>query len=95
MILGLVKPQFELERRSVGKGGVVRDPALRRRAIQRICAFAGNSGWGVVAVVPSVLAGADGNREFFVQLAPDRAGVEGAKLAKLIDAAIHETEELP
>lgn len=94
-ILSLVKPQFELERGDVGRGGIVRDAELQERAVRRICLFAGRSGWGVEGVALSVLAGADGNREFFVQIAPQRSGVGSATVDQLIDAAVRETEALP
>jgi len=62
----LVKPQFELERGQVGRGGVVRDPALHRRAVEKIREAAVSLGLEVLAVYPSRLAGAEGNREFFL-----------------------------
>jgi len=62
----LVKPQFELERREVGKGGIVRDAALHRKAIDRVKAGAIQAGLEVIGVQPSRLAGAEGNQEFFL-----------------------------
>jgi len=62
----LVKPQFELERRDVGRGGVVRDAALHQRAIERVRAAAEAAGLHVAAVRPSHLTGAEGNQEFFL-----------------------------
>jgi 23S rRNA (cytidine1920-2'-O)/16S rRNA (cytidine1409-2'-O)-methyltransferase len=64
----LVKPQFEAGRADVGKGGVVRDPAIRARVLREVAAAA--LGWGasVVGVVDSGLPGPKGNREFFLQL---------------------------
>lgn len=60
----LVKPQFEAERHEVGKGGVVRDEAVRERCVAGIVAFATDSlGWQRVGVVPSPIAGPAGNRE--------------------------------
>ena len=64
----LVKPQFEVGRELVGKGGVVRDPASWRLALEKVNAEAAKLGLGLVAVVPSALPGPAGNREFFVQL---------------------------
>ena len=61
----LVKPQFELERGDVGRGGIVRDPALHQRAIERVRCTAIAAGLQIVAVRPSQLAGAEGNQEFF------------------------------
>jgi len=62
----LVKPQFELERRDVGKGGIVRDGNLHERAIQKVRAAAEQSLLRVIGVQPSHLAGAEGNQEFFL-----------------------------
>ena len=62
----LIKPQFELEKRDVGKGGVVRDPALHHRATERVVAAANDAGLQVLAVGPSHLRGAEGNQEFFL-----------------------------
>ena len=62
----LVKPQFELDRGDVGRGGIVRDSELHNRAIERVCAAAQAAGLQVDGVRPSHLAGAEGNQEFFV-----------------------------
>ena len=67
-LLLLVKPQFEVGRELLGKGGVVREPADHVRAISGVINAAGESGWRGVAAVPSRLPGASGNREFFVLL---------------------------
>jgi 23S rRNA (cytidine1920-2'-O)/16S rRNA (cytidine1409-2'-O)-methyltransferase len=71
--LAMVKPQFEVGRERVGKGGVVRDPALRREAIAAVARAAGAS---VCGFAPSGLPGPAGNRETFVWLA--EAGRDGA-----------------
>ena len=62
----LVKPQFELERADIGKGGIVRDPRLHERAIERGKAAAAQAGLRVEGVRPSRLPGAEGNLEFFL-----------------------------
>jgi len=62
----LVKPQFELERADIGKGGIVRDPRLHERAIERGKAAAALAGLRVEGVRPSRLPGAEGNLEFFL-----------------------------
>jgi 23S rRNA (cytidine1920-2'-O)/16S rRNA (cytidine1409-2'-O)-methyltransferase len=66
MILALIKPQFELERKDVGRGGVVRDLALHEKAQQKIVKFAQERNHHVVGLVPSAITGADGNQEFFI-----------------------------
>jgi 23S rRNA (cytidine1920-2'-O)/16S rRNA (cytidine1409-2'-O)-methyltransferase len=62
----LVKPQFELDRRDVGRGGIVRDADLHARAIERVRAAAEAAGLQVEGVRPSRLTGAEGNQEFFL-----------------------------
>lgn len=65
-ILALVKPQFEVGRRRLGRGGVVRDPALHQEAVTVVATTAERAGLRCVAAGPSVLEGAEGNREFFL-----------------------------
>jgi len=67
-MLLLVKPQFEVGRGQVGKGGIVRDEALRQKAVDDIATFAESLGLEVLDRAPSCLPGADGNVEFFVFL---------------------------
>ena len=62
----LVKPQFELDRGDVGRGGIVRDADLHARAIERARAAAEAAGLQVEGVRPSRLTGAEGNQEFFL-----------------------------
>jgi len=68
MAVVLIKPQFELSARQVGKGGVVSDPALHEAAVEKIRAFCEQSpatlGVRWAGVLPSPITGADGNREF-------------------------------
>jgi 23S rRNA (cytidine1920-2'-O)/16S rRNA (cytidine1409-2'-O)-methyltransferase len=68
-VIALVKPQFEVGRGRVGKGGVVRDPELHRETLERVAAAARRCGFRVVGSVASRMTGADGNREFFLHLA--------------------------
>jgi 23S rRNA (cytidine1920-2'-O)/16S rRNA (cytidine1409-2'-O)-methyltransferase len=65
VILALIKPQFELQRSEVGKGGIVRDQDLHLKAQDKIVAFVKHLGHSVTAIVPSAVKGADGNQEFF------------------------------
>ena len=66
--VALVKPQFEVGKGQVGKGGVVRDPAQHRRVLERVAAFSARAGWGTRGVTRSPLRGPAGNREFFLHL---------------------------
>lgn len=65
----MVKPQFEVGRERVGKGGVVRDPALRAEAVADVAAEAARHGWPTRGVARSPLPGPSGNVEYFLWLA--------------------------
>lgn len=62
----LVKPQFELDRKDIGAGGIVRDASLHNKAVERVREAAIAAGLTVGDVRPSKLAGAEGNQEFFL-----------------------------
>jgi 23S rRNA (cytidine1920-2'-O)/16S rRNA (cytidine1409-2'-O)-methyltransferase len=64
--LVLIKPQFELEKRDVGKGGIVRDSSLHAKAVDRVIATVKELGLEVVNVGPSRVQGSEGNQEFFL-----------------------------
>lgn len=64
----MVKPQFEVGKERVGKGGVVRDPELRAEAVTAVADGAARRGWGARAVTVSPLPGPSGNVEFFLWL---------------------------
>lgn len=66
LFLILVKPQFELPKAMVGKGGIVRDAALHERAIASVRTAAEKAGLGVLDVRPSRVTGKEGNREYFL-----------------------------
>jgi 23S rRNA (cytidine1920-2'-O)/16S rRNA (cytidine1409-2'-O)-methyltransferase len=85
-VLALVKPQFELGRERVGKGGVVREPADRRAALFSVARAAQALGLDVLGFAPSGLPGPKGNRETFIRCAPGTPGVEN------LDAAAREVE---
>jgi len=65
----LVKPQFEVGRKLVGKGGIVRDPAAQQSAVDRVSGFLVSLGWRVIGVIDSPILGAEGNREFLLHAA--------------------------
>jgi 23S rRNA (cytidine1920-2'-O)/16S rRNA (cytidine1409-2'-O)-methyltransferase len=67
-ILALIKPQFEVGRGKVGKGGVVRDPALHREVIDEIVTFCGTLGLESLGITPSPILGPKGNKEFLIHL---------------------------
>jgi len=66
-LVALIKPQFEAGRAHVGKGGVVRDPAVHREVCERASAWvAAQPGWSVVGIAESPILGPEGNREFLL-----------------------------
>lgn len=67
-LVSLVKPQFEVGKDEVGKGGVVRDPVLHQKVIDRISRFSQGLGLKVLHVIESPLLGPKGNKEFFIHL---------------------------
>ena len=67
-VLALVKPQFEVGKGQVGKGGVVRDPELQRQAVAKVAAAAAALGFWVSEAYPSPLKGPKGNQEYFLLL---------------------------
>jgi len=67
-VIALVKPQFEVGKGAVGKGGVVRDPMQHQQVLEAINDFARELGYLVAGQMPSPIQGAKGNREFFLYL---------------------------
>jgi 23S rRNA (cytidine1920-2'-O)/16S rRNA (cytidine1409-2'-O)-methyltransferase len=67
-IVALVKPQFEAGRHDVGKGGVITDPAIHEAVIEKVTGEAQAAGLRRIAMTPSPITGATGNREFFLHL---------------------------
>ena len=66
-VAALMKPQFEVGRGRVGKGGIVRDPELHAEVCETISQWlAAQSGWRVLGIVESPITGAEGNKEFLI-----------------------------
>ena len=63
-IISLIKPQFEVGRGEVGKGGIVKEPEKHNRVIAETSAAANANGLKVCGTIESPISGADGNREF-------------------------------
>jgi 23S rRNA (cytidine1920-2'-O)/16S rRNA (cytidine1409-2'-O)-methyltransferase len=83
--LAMVKPQFEVGRERLGKGGVVRSTEHRREAVATVARMASEDGWSVLGFAPSGLPGPAGNRETFVWIGePGRASV-GAEALDGVD----------
>lgn len=79
MMVALVKPQFEVGKDEVGRGGIVRDERLRQEAVQRIVNCAGGLGLTLVTTLESPLKGKKGNQETFVIVKRGEAGLAGPR----------------
>jgi 23S rRNA (cytidine1920-2'-O)/16S rRNA (cytidine1409-2'-O)-methyltransferase len=67
LLVALIKPQFEAGRADVGKGGVVRDPAVHARVCKDVHAWlAAQPGWQVLGIIESPITGPEGNIEFLI-----------------------------
>ncbi len=94
-LLPMVKPQFEVGKRRVGSGGVVREPALRAEAVTDVAVAAAELGLRTRGVVASPLPGPSGNVEYFLWLRKDIPGtaaadMEPAGLADMVQRAVEE-----
>ncbi|BCA58690.1 TlyA family RNA methyltransferase [Sphingomonas sp. HMP6] len=70
-LLALIKPQFEAGRSEVGKGGVVRDPAIHARVCEEVSAWIVAQGWRIDTLVESPITGPEGNIEFLIAATRD------------------------
>jgi 23S rRNA (cytidine1920-2'-O)/16S rRNA (cytidine1409-2'-O)-methyltransferase len=85
-IVTLIKPQFEAGREQVGKGGVVRDPAVHRAVLAQIADWAAAHDLGLMGLIRSPITGPAGNIEFLAHWVPGRAPV--AEIASLIEECV-------
>ena len=88
----LIKPQFEAGKGRVGKGGVVRDPAVHREVLARVLGWAAAHGWAVEGLIRSPITGPKGNVEFLALLRHDAQESSG-DIADLLDSVL--SSELP
>lgn len=89
----MVKPQFEVGKDRVGRGGVVRDPELRAEAVRDVAAAADRRGWGAQAVAVSPLPGPSGNVEFFLWLRQEERRIDDAGLAAVVTRGLADGDE--
>ncbi len=68
IVLALIKPQFELDKKDVWKGGIVKSPDKHEKAVSKVRDIAAGLGFEVLGVIPSVIKGTKGNQEFFIHL---------------------------
>lgn len=92
-IIALIKPQFEVGRGEVGKGGIVRDPAAHDKAVEGVRQVAADLGLTVAGLCDSPIRGADGNREFLILLnipeySAREAEMENCIFCKIINGEI-------
>jgi 23S rRNA (cytidine1920-2'-O)/16S rRNA (cytidine1409-2'-O)-methyltransferase len=87
-VVVLVKPQFEVGRGQVGRGGIVRAPELHLSVLADVAAAARTLGYAVSGAAPSPVTGAEGNREFFLHLRVSGHGLDEAALAAATRKAV-------
>jgi 23S rRNA (cytidine1920-2'-O)/16S rRNA (cytidine1409-2'-O)-methyltransferase len=81
----LVKPQFEAGRARVGKGGVVRDPAVHRAVLREVVDAIAADGLGIERLLLSPRPGADGNREFLAYARRGASPIGGAEIDAMVE----------
>jgi 23S rRNA (cytidine1920-2'-O)/16S rRNA (cytidine1409-2'-O)-methyltransferase len=87
--LVLVKPQFEVGRDKVGRGGIVRDPALHVEAVAGVAQAAqAEHGYAILGVCASPITGTEGNREFFLHLRPSGEGLTEPERRAAVERAV-------
>ena len=85
-IIALVKPQFEVGKGEVGKGGIVREAPLRRRVLREVTKYAASIGMCSADVIPSPITGAKGNIEYLLWLQMSPTPVRQQRIFRKIDA---------
>jgi len=76
--VALIKPQFEVGRGEVGKGGVVRDPALHERVCDEVRGWLEGDGWTVQGITTSPITGPEGNIEFLISATKEEIATDVA-----------------
>jgi 23S rRNA (cytidine1920-2'-O)/16S rRNA (cytidine1409-2'-O)-methyltransferase len=85
-LLLMVKPQFEVGKERLGKGGVVRDPELRADAVRGVARKAAELGWGIEGVAASPLPGPAGNVEYFLWIRKSSSALDETMLRTAIES---------
>jgi 23S rRNA (cytidine1920-2'-O)/16S rRNA (cytidine1409-2'-O)-methyltransferase len=73
-LVALIKPQFEAGRAAIGKGGIVRSEADRKKAVEKVQAFLQDAGWTVAGMIASPILGGSGNEEFLIGALLEQVG---------------------
>ncbi len=87
-VVALVKPQFEVGRREVGRGGLVKDPEKHRACLLEVARQAQELGYSVRAAAPSPIRGNEGNREFFLHLVKGAGRAAEEELVGMVERAV-------
>lgn len=88
----LVKPQFEVGKGRVGKGGIVRDSDDQKKVLEDIALFCKENDLSVMAIAESPIQGAEGNREFFLYVSNFEKGLSNSKISDLIEDIFNEKD---
>lgn len=83
-VVALIKPQFEAGPEQVGKGGIVRDPAVREGVLRDLLGWARSNGWAALGLIRSPIQGTDGNVEYLVWLQRGEGGRETEELVQAV-----------
>jgi 23S rRNA (cytidine1920-2'-O)/16S rRNA (cytidine1409-2'-O)-methyltransferase len=86
----LIKPQFEAGRKSVGRGGVVKDPAVHRSVLESVLRSARDAGFSVAGLIRSPLKGPAGNVEFLAHLPCGEQKADAETIRRLVDAVVED-----
>lgn len=86
----LVKPQFEVGKKQVGKGGIVRDVLQQRWAVEEIASFCMDHEIGIKGIVESPIKGAEGNREFFLHACLHETSLTPQQISSMIERIFYE-----
>ena len=86
----LIKPQFETGRKQVGKGGVVKDPAVHRAVLRKVLLWADGHGLRMRGLMASPLKGPAGNVEFLAHLVHQELGDSRVDIETVIDNCLEE-----
>lgn len=89
VIVALIKPQFEVGKGQVGKGGVVREPAKHRETLLKVARCASALGLSVRALTRSPLKGPKGNIEFFIHLVKGLPVIDNPKMERMVEEAVY------
>ena len=88
IVVTLVKPQFEVGRGQVGRGGIVKDPGMHRAALLCVAQGALGAGYSVRGACASPILGTEGNREFFLHLVLSGQSLSPGELPGLVEEVV-------